>query len=179
MPITIVNAPVIVCRVCKHSLAVCVCNVTPESFKPGAFLEIDWTQQVRLDRERERRTLEELKQYQTERTTHLMSVKMIDVSERKPRLILIGRFATLPEVVEMWATLPKLPKGKALEVAIPDAAIESLKKDKVKDPVKSIVAGIRRKFANDGLAYDAYSNGDGKTFTVVHESVTTSPAAKK
>lgn len=187
MPLAIVKAPVIVCRKCRHSLAVCTCNVTPEAVKENQWQEVDWRSKIELDRQERERRLNAARQYAAEHDKALiahreeennMPLKLIPVTERKPRVILIGRFAAVPEVMEMWNTLPKLPKGQAIEVTLPKPTIESLQKDGVEHPVKAIVASIRRKFSVDGLAYDAYVN-DESSFTVLHEEQPAGQPANK
>lgn len=169
----VINAPVVICTTCKHSLAVCTCD-SVDGFDPSRFNEFavpDWAQ-IALDNTRSRITLvTERRDSDINATAAKMRerehmLKVIEESARKPRTSMQGKFAAL--TAEVFTAMSKLPKGKAIEYDFDKTQLEALKKDGVNNPIKGVVNSVRRKIKDGELPFDVYAN-DEKSFTVVRE----------
>ena len=178
MALRIVNAPVIVCTRCRHSMAVCSCDSGALESLPAQFPEFaivtDW-RQISLDnRDNRIKLVTALRTEYQAKTESLMRqreddmLRIIEESARPPRSNMTGKFASL--TTELFVAMSKLPKGKALVYEFDKPQLDELKRDKVTNPVKAVVNAVRRKIKANELPFDCYGN-DETSFTVMREAI--------
>jgi hypothetical protein len=97
-----------------------------------------------------------------------MPVKLLDEANRQMPRSKVGKFSTLADVQEAVKTLANLPAGKVVQLTVADDDYSALKKDGTKDPARSIVGVLRRKFLAGGLPFKCYASDD-KTITIMRE----------
>lgn len=132
-------------------------------------ISLDWNSDAESEREQRASHYAALRKEQNERIKALMAVKLIDVEARPMPRSKVGKFTTLDDVQSAIKMLETMPTGKAIQVDLDPDDYQRLKTDGTKDPARSIVNVLRRKFVSGGLPFKTYASSD-KTIVITKEA---------